>query len=152
MEGKPGSGLFDHTKTEMGAAARYSRIGCDLTIEGNWFLGLDPLEERICLDPCLEASQDGLSPPTHQVILRPKDKVSSKGLEPKAHASGPWRLEEAGSSFISKPRALVGLPYNRRGGKERGLAFLSTGDYLADMRYDQYLDLIFSTSSPSVLD
>ena len=145
-EGKSGSSLFDHNKTERGAVARDPRMGCDPTVERNRCQGSDPLEKRIRLDYYgLEASQDGLSPPTHQI-------VSSKGLESKAHASGPGRLEEAGSCFNTKPRALLGLSYNGRGGKEHVLALSNTSDDLADLRYDQSQDLIPSTSSPSVLD
>ena len=84
----------------------------------------------------LEASLDGLSLLAHQITLKPKDMGSSKGLGSKAHASGSRRLEEVGSSFNTKPRALVGLSYNKRGGKERVLDLSNTGDDLADLRYD----------------
>ena len=61
------------------------------------------------MDSGLEASSDGLSPSTHQITLKPKDIGSSNGLGSKAHALSPGRLEEAGSSLNTKPRALMEL-------------------------------------------
>ena len=116
-KGKSGLGLFDYTKTEREAAARDLRMGCDPIVKGYRCKGLDPPEGRIRLDTGLEASSERLSPSGHQITLKPKDMGSSKGLGSKAQASGPRRLEEAGSSLNTKPRALVGLSYNRRGGR-----------------------------------
>ena len=45
----------------------------------------------------------------------------------------------------------MGLPYNRRGGKELVFVLSNTGDEFADLRYDQSQFLPF-TSSPSVSD
>ena len=150
-KGKSGLGHFDYTKIERRATARDPRMGCDPIVEGYRCKGSDPPEGRIRLDSGLEASLDGLSPSAHQITLKPKDMGSSKGLGSKAHASGPGRLEEARSSLNTKPRALVGLSYNRRGGKEHVLALSNTGDDLADLRYNQS-QVLSSTSSPSDLD
>ena len=59
------------------------------------------------------------------------------GSGPKAHVLGPGRLEEDGPSFNIKSRNLMGLPYNRRGGKESILILSNTGDEFADLRYDK---------------
>ena len=45
----------------------------------------------------------------------------------------------------------MGLPYNRRGGKERVLVLSNTGHEFVDLRYDQS-QFLPSTSSPFVSD
>ena len=147
--GKSDLGLFNHTKSGRGTAARDPRMGCDPIVEGYQCKGPNSPEGRIRLNSGLEAVSDGLSPSAHH--LKPKDMGSLKGSGSKTHVSGPGRLEEAGSSLNIKPRALVGLSYNRRGGKERVLTLSNTGDELADLRYDQS-QFLLSTSSPSISD
>ena len=142
-------GLVDHTKGGRRTAARDPRMGCDPIVEGYRCKGSDSLEGRICLEFGLKVVLDGLSPSTHQ--LKPKGMRLLNGSGSKAHVSIPGRLEEDGSSFNFKPRALVGLPYNIRGRKERVLVLSNTGDDFADLRYDQS-QFLPSTSSPSVSD
>ena len=45
----------------------------------------------------------------------------------------------------------MGLPYNRKGGKERVLVLSNTSDEFSDLRYDQS-QFLPSTFSPSVSD
>ena len=149
--GKSGWGLFNHTKSERGTTAQDPRMGCDPIVEGYRCKGSDSPKGRIRLDSGLEAVSDGLSPSAHQITLKPKDMGSLKGSGSKAHVSGLGRLEEAGSSLNIKPRALVGLSYNRREEKECVLALSNTGDELADLRYD-HSQFLPSTSSPFVSD
>ena len=124
-------------------------MGGDPIGEGYQSKGLGSTEGRIHLISGLEDVSDGLSPSAHQ--LKPKGRCLLNGSGPKAYVSGPGRLEEDGSSFNIISRALVGLPYNRRGGKESVLVLSNTSGEFTDLRYDQS-QFLPSTSSPSVLD
>ena len=132
--GKSDLGLVDHTKGARRTAAQVLRMGSDPIGEGYRSKGSSSTEGRIRLVSGLEDVSDGLSPSAHQ--LKSKGRRLLNGSGPKAHVSGPGRLEEDGSSFNIISRAPMGLPYNRRRGKERVLVLSNTGDEFADLRYD----------------